>query len=89
MPLWTIYHPPLAFNTEALKAGLTKAIRNIYTQTPMAAFYVNALFQPIEPSSFYIGGVSRTSPDSQANVPGLYSSRPFIRITIQNIVRKM
>ena len=89
MPLWTIYHPPSTFTTEASKADLAKAITEIYTQVPMRAFYVNVLFQPIDPASFYIGGVPRPSPHTERNEPGSDSSKPFIRITVQNIARKM
>jgi hypothetical protein len=55
----------------------------------MPAFYVNVLFQPITAHSFYIGAVARPSPHNAANEPGPDSQRPFIRITIQNIARKM
>jgi phenylpyruvate tautomerase PptA (4-oxalocrotonate tautomerase family) len=89
MPLWTIYHPPSTFTTEASKADLAKAITNIYTQVPMPAFYVNVIFQPIDPASFYIGGVPRPSPHTELNEPCPDSSKALIRITIQNIARKM
>ncbi|KAH8726178.1 putative oxalocrotonate tautomerase [Phaeosphaeriaceae sp. PMI808] len=89
MPLWNIYHPPTAFTTPESKASLAKAITDIYIAASLPPFYVNVLFQVIEPSSFYIGGVARPSPHSEANEPGPDSSRPFIRITIQNIARTM
>jgi hypothetical protein len=44
---------------------------------------------PVEPSSYYVGGISRPSPPSSTNEPGPDSSKPFIRITIENIARKM
>ena len=90
MPLWIIYHPPSAFEKEETKTALAKAITDIYAAAGnLPAFYVNVIFQPIQPTSFYIGGVARPSPYSEANKPGPDSSRPFVRITIQNIARKM
>lgn len=89
MPLWIIYHPPTTFASPESKAAVAKAITGIYTPVPMPAFYVNVLFQVIEPASFYIGGVPRPSPHDEANEPGPDSARPFIRITIQNIARKL
>lgn len=87
MPLWVIYHPPSTFKDENIKCALSKAITELYSILP--AFYVNVLFQPIEPSSFYIGGVARPSPHVSANEPGSDSSQPFIRITIQHIARTL
>lgn len=89
MPLWTVYHPPAVFTDAQTKQSLAQAITNIYTPAPMPAFYVNVLFQPIEANSFYIGAVARPSPHTSSNEPGPDSERPFIRITIQNIARKM
>jgi phenylpyruvate tautomerase PptA (4-oxalocrotonate tautomerase family) len=89
MPLWIIYHPPTAFDTEDSKRNMAKAITEIYAAASLPPFYVNVLFQPIQPSSYYIGGVARPSPLSEANKPGPDSTRPFIRITIQNIARTL
>lgn len=89
MPLWTIYHPPSTFTSTSTKAGLAKAITEIYTVAGLPAFYVNVFFQPIEPESCYIGGVARPSPHAKENEPGPDSEKPFIRITIQNIARTM
>jgi phenylpyruvate tautomerase PptA (4-oxalocrotonate tautomerase family) len=88
MPLWTIYHPPSTFTSAETKAALARAITAIYTVVPLPAFYVNVLFQPIEASSFYIGGVARptSTPDDG---PGSDSTIPSIRITIQNIARTL
>ncbi|KAH7389732.1 putative oxalocrotonate tautomerase [Phaeosphaeria sp. MPI-PUGE-AT-0046c] len=87
MPLWTIYHPPSTFTSATTKAALAKSITEIYTAADLPPFYVNVLFQPIEPESFYIGGVARPSPRKDENEPGPDSERPFIRVTIQNIAR--
>ncbi|KAH7357630.1 putative oxalocrotonate tautomerase [Pyrenochaeta sp. MPI-SDFR-AT-0127] len=89
MPLWIIYHPPTAFDSEELRTSFAKAITDIYTAAKLPAFYVNVLFQPIQPTSFFIGGVARPSPHKEANAPGPNSTKPFIRITIQNIARKI
>jgi hypothetical protein len=88
MPLWTIYHPPSTFTSPSTKSALARAITSIYTAVPLPAFYVNVLFQPIEADSFYIGGVARpSSPRDEAVGPD--STKPFIRITIQNIARTL
>jgi phenylpyruvate tautomerase PptA (4-oxalocrotonate tautomerase family) len=92
MPLWIIYHPPNTFTTPDSKQSLAAAITAIYSGTKSAGlppFYVNVLFQPIEASSYYIGGVARPSPHTEANNPGPDSSKPFIRVTIQNIARTL
>jgi hypothetical protein len=89
MPLWTIYHPPGTFASPSTRAAFAQAITNIYIQSPLPAFYVNVLFQPIDADSFYIGAVARPSPHTVAGKPGPDSERPFIRITIQNIARKL
>jgi phenylpyruvate tautomerase PptA (4-oxalocrotonate tautomerase family) len=88
MPLWTIYHPPSTFTSPETKSALARAITSIYTAVPLPAFYVNVLFQPIEASSFYIGGVARPS-SSVDDGPGPDSVVPSIRITIQNIARTL
>jgi phenylpyruvate tautomerase PptA (4-oxalocrotonate tautomerase family) len=89
MPLWIIYHPPTTFSDPETKRALAKAITDIYTAAPLPAFYVNVLFQPIEADSFYIGAVPRPSEHVPANDPGPESSRPFIRVTVQNIARTL
>ncbi|OAL48541.1 hypothetical protein IQ07DRAFT_77967 [Pyrenochaeta sp. DS3sAY3a] len=89
MPLWIIYHPPTAFATEEIRTAFAKEITSIYVGGGLPAFYVNVVFQPIQPTSFFIGGVARPSPHNEANVPGPKSEKPFIRITIQNIARKI
>ncbi|KAL5115029.1 hypothetical protein ACEQ8H_007070 [Pleosporales sp. CAS-2024a] len=94
MPLWTIYHPPTVFTDTATKQALAHAITQIYTAIAIPAFYVNVLFQPIEATSFFVGGVSRPSSaqaQASSHEPGAGpdSTRPFIRITIQNIARKI
>ncbi|KAF2662143.1 hypothetical protein K491DRAFT_585581 [Lophiostoma macrostomum CBS 122681] len=80
MPLWIIYHPPETFTSPTTKQALAAEITSIYTAASLPAFYVNVLFIPIPPSSFFIGG---------SNPPGQDSSKPWIRITIQNIARKI
>ncbi|OAK99650.1 hypothetical protein IQ06DRAFT_316876 [Phaeosphaeriaceae sp. SRC1lsM3a] len=87
MPLWTIYHPPSIFTSADTKAALAKAVTEIYTAANLPPFYVVVLFQPIEPESFYIGGVARPSPREEKNEPGPDSTKPMVRITIQNIAR--
>jgi hypothetical protein len=47
------------------------------------------LFHPIEPSSYYVGGVARPSDSQEAETAAPDSEKPFIRITIENIARKM
>jgi phenylpyruvate tautomerase PptA (4-oxalocrotonate tautomerase family) len=89
MPLWIIYHPSSVFTDPETKRAFAQAITDIYTAVPLPAFYVNVLFQPIEATSFYIGGVPRPSPQTEANQPGPDSEKPFIRISIQNIARTM
>lgn len=89
MPLWTIYHPPSIFTSADTKAALAKAVTEIYTAANLPPFYVVVLFQPIEPESFYIGGVARPSPREEKNEPGPDSTKPMVRITIQNIARTM
>ncbi|KAJ4364980.1 hypothetical protein N0V83_008596 [Neocucurbitaria cava] len=89
MPLWIIYHPPTTFENEETKKNLAKAITEIYTAGKLPAFYVVVLFQAVQPTSSYVGGVARPSPPSEDNKPGPDSSKPFIRITIQNIARKI
>jgi hypothetical protein len=88
MPLWTIYHPPSTFTSPETRSALARAITAIYTAVPLPAFYVNVLFQPIEASSFYIGGVARPS-SPQDDGPAPDSTVPSIRITIQNIARTL
>ncbi|PSN68543.1 hypothetical protein BS50DRAFT_663112 [Corynespora cassiicola Philippines] len=89
MPLWHIYHPPTLFTDPAEREALSKDITEIYAKTPLPRFYVVVLFVPIEPSNMYVGGVSRPSVPKQENKPGPDSAKPFVRITIQNIARKV
>ncbi|KAF2833790.1 hypothetical protein CC86DRAFT_415772 [Ophiobolus disseminans] len=88
MPLWIVYHPPSTFTTPEIKKEFAQAITAIYN-TILPAFYVNVLFQPIEPSSFLIGAVARPSPHVAANEPGQKSDVPFIRLTIEHIARSL
>ncbi|KAF2692212.1 hypothetical protein K458DRAFT_285736 [Lentithecium fluviatile CBS 122367] len=89
MPLWKIYHPPSTFTTPSSRQSLARAITAIYTAVPLPAFYVNVLFIPVEADSYYIGGVARPSPHFPDSEPGPDSARPFIRVTIENIARKI
>jgi phenylpyruvate tautomerase PptA (4-oxalocrotonate tautomerase family) len=89
MPLWKIYHPPSTFTTPASKSALANAITEIYTAVPLPAFYVVVLFHPIEASSYYVGGVARPSESKDVETAAPDSEKPFIRITIENIARKM
>ncbi|KAF2872329.1 putative oxalocrotonate tautomerase, partial [Massariosphaeria phaeospora] len=92
MPLWTIYHPPSTFASPRTRKSLAQSITAIYTAAHLPAFYVNVLFIPVAASSIYIGGVARPSQErssnSSANI-GPDPTVPFIRITIQNIARKI
>jgi hypothetical protein len=89
MPLWIIYHPTTTFTDASTKRAFAQAVTSIYTAVPLPAFYVNVVFQPVESTSFLIGGVARPSPHTDANNPGPDSEKPFIRITIQNIARTL
>jgi phenylpyruvate tautomerase PptA (4-oxalocrotonate tautomerase family) len=89
MPLWTIYHPPSTFTLPSQKSALSSAITSIYTAASLPPFYVVIIFQPIAPADFYVGGIPRPSPHTPSNEPGPDSSKPFIRITVQNIARKL
>jgi len=84
MPLWLIYHPPSVFTSPQTKQTLAAAITEIYTAADLPAFYVNVLFQPVEPSSFYIGGVARPTAGN-----GKIHEKPFVRITIEHLARQM
>lgn len=55
MPLWRIFSHPDTFST-AQKQALVESITPFYTISGLPAFYVNVVFIPVEPSSFYIGG---------------------------------
>ncbi|KAF2256211.1 hypothetical protein BU26DRAFT_472266 [Trematosphaeria pertusa] len=90
MPLWLIYHPTNTFTTPTEKSALATSITTVYTAVNLPAFYVNVLFIPLSPHSIYIGGTPRPSAPSTTNSePGPDSSKPFIRITVQNIARKI
>jgi phenylpyruvate tautomerase PptA (4-oxalocrotonate tautomerase family) len=89
MPLWKIYHPPSTFTTPASKSALANAITEIYTAVPLPAFYVNVLFLPVDANNYYIGGVPRPSESKSPSTAGPDSEKPFIRITIENIARKL
>lgn len=54
MPLWRIFSNPDTFSTEQRQA-LVESITPFYTISGLPAFYVNVVFIPVEPSSFYIG----------------------------------
>lgn len=79
MPLWLIYHPPTAFTSPSTKRALAQEITKIYTGVGLPAFYVNVLFRPVEPSSYFIGGEER---------PGA-GGKDFIRVTVQHIARTL
>ncbi|KAI4941222.1 hypothetical protein J4E91_010912 [Alternaria rosae] len=89
MPLWNIYHPPNTFTSTPDKTALANAITEIYVKAGLPRFYVNVLFQPIQPESFFIGGVARPSPNTDANKPGRDSTVPMIRIRIEHLARQM
>ena len=89
MPLWIIYHPPNTFTSLADKTALANEITKLYTIVGLPRFYVNVLFQPIQPESFFIGGVPRPSPMTDANKPGRDSSVPMIRIKMEHLARQL
>ncbi|KAA8620038.1 Tautomerase [Pyrenophora tritici-repentis] len=51
MPLWIIYHSPSTFASPQTKQALAASITAIYLAAGLPAFYVNVLFQPVEPTS--------------------------------------
>jgi hypothetical protein len=61
----------------------------VYTSVSLPAFYVNVLYIPVPSSSLFIGGVSRPSAPTSSTPKGPDPSKPWIRITIQNIARKI
>ncbi|KAI4940465.1 hypothetical protein J4E86_010845 [Alternaria arbusti] len=89
MPLWIIYHPPNTFTSLADKTALANEITKNYTIVGLPKFYVNVLFQPIHPESFFIGGVPRPSANTEANKPGRDSSVPMIRIKMEHLARQL
>lgn len=80
MPLWHIYHPPNTLQTPDAKSALAKDITSIYTSRGLPAFYVNVFFIPVDPSSMFIGGITRPSNHDKANEPCPNSEKPFIRM---------
>jgi phenylpyruvate tautomerase PptA (4-oxalocrotonate tautomerase family) len=82
IPLWLIYHPPTVFQEEGTKRDLAQKITEVYTIVGLPAFYVNVIYNPVEPSNYYIGGVARPSPHTAANEPGPDSSKPWIRMSV-------
>jgi phenylpyruvate tautomerase PptA (4-oxalocrotonate tautomerase family) len=61
MPLWVIYHPPSTFTSLATKQAFAQEITSIYTAASLPAFYVNVIFQRVDPENIFIGGVPRPS----------------------------
>jgi hypothetical protein len=61
----------------------------VYTSVSLPAFYVNVLYIPIPPSSLFIGGVARPSALTSSTPKGPDPRKPWIRVTIQNIARKI
>ncbi|MCA3725920.1 MAG: tautomerase family protein [Phenylobacterium sp.] len=70
MPLWKIYHPPGAFS-ETDKAELAESITAVYGAV-MPRFYVGIIFEPVDPTQFFVGG----KPAGQ-----------FVRIVMEHIAR--
>ncbi|KAI0584528.1 hypothetical protein PtrSN002B_002799 [Pyrenophora tritici-repentis] len=92
MPLWIIYHSPSTFASPQTKQALAASITAIYLAAGLPAFYVNVLFQPVEPTSFYVGGVARPAmgvEDADADGEKESRERPFVRITIQHLARQL
>jgi len=89
MPLWKIFHPPSTFTDPETKSSLSKTITKLYSSSGLPAFYVVVLFIPVDPENMYVGGVSRPSPNDDKTKPGPDSSKPFIRVTIEHVARKM
>jgi hypothetical protein len=55
MPLWRIFSNPSTF-TLSQRAGLAKAITNLYTGIGLPAFYVNVIFIDVKEDALWIGG---------------------------------
>ncbi|MCJ1260531.1 hypothetical protein MMC22_000392 [Lobaria immixta] len=55
MPLWRIFSHPSTFST-AQRQALAESITSHYTGEGLPAFYVDVVFIPVEPDSFYVGG---------------------------------
>lgn len=55
MPLWRIFSHPSTFTT-AQKQALAESITSLYTGRGLPAFYVDVVFIPVEPDSFFVGG---------------------------------
>jgi phenylpyruvate tautomerase PptA (4-oxalocrotonate tautomerase family) len=89
MPLWLIFHPPTTFREEDTKRALAQKITEVYTFFGLPAFYVNVLYIPVEPSSYYIGGIARPSAPTTANEPGPDSSKPWIRMSVGSAFTKI
>ncbi|MCJ1424522.1 hypothetical protein MMC29_002410 [Sticta canariensis] len=53
--LWRIFSHSSNFNTSQ-KQALAKSITSFYTRGALATFYVDVVFVPVEPNSFYVGG---------------------------------
>jgi len=88
MPLWLIYHPSTTFETASAKVALAESVTKLYARF-IPAFYVNVLFIPIGPNSFFVSGVARPSPASNSAEPGPDPTVPFIRVHISNIARTL
>lgn len=71
MPLWTVYHPPGAFSDED-KQQLASEITAIYAPY-MPRFFVGIVFQPTQPSNFYVGG---------------QPAERFVRFVLEHIARE-
>lgn len=73
MPVWRIFSNPSTF-TAAQRAGLAKAVTDLYVSRGLPAFYVNVLFINLEEEDVWVGGEKRTN---------------FVRIIVEQIARTM
>lgn len=55
MPLWRIFSHPSTFSA-AQKQAFVESITSFYTRGGLPAFYVDVIFIPVEPDSFYVSG---------------------------------
>ena len=72
MPLWQIYHPVGAFDSESSKQAFVDDITAFYTGLGLPPFYVITQFFLLQPSDFYYGGKQN-------------SKNPFVRIVVNHI----
>ncbi|KIX03416.1 uncharacterized protein Z518_06968 [Rhinocladiella mackenziei CBS 650.93] len=73
MPLWRIFTHPETFN-HSQRAGIAKAVTDLYVSYSLPAFYVNVIFVNVDEEDVWVGGESKSN---------------FVRIVIEQIARSM